>query len=143
MRGGWLSPRGAHRAGGCASLTVAVIPSARDVTASGLPSLPPRTPGASRPPADRWVPPALDLQDLGRVRDGLAAMTRKVPPSLPEDKLPVPSFIYPPPSRDPGPREYARLMRRVSALTGTTSSYGDPAAWPGRQLTATPIGGEL
>jgi len=120
-----------------------VIPSARDVTASGLPSLPPRTPGGSRPPAGRWVPPALDLQDLGRVRDGLAAMTRKVPPSLPEDKLPVPSFIYPPPSRDPGPREYAYLMHLVSALTGTTSPFDNPRAWPARALTATPIGGEL
>ena len=59
---------------------------------------------------------------------------------LPESELPVPSFIYPPIGRDPGPREYARLMRRVSALTGTTSSYDDPAAWPAQQLTATPTG---
>ena len=104
---------------------------------AGAGPLPKRTPGARRPPARGAGP---DLTALQRVRDSLTAMGQ-TPPMLPESELPVPSFIYPPIGRDPGPREYARLMRRVSKLTGTTSSYDDPAAWPAQQLTSTTNGG--
>ena len=108
-----------------------------DVPGSWAGPLPQAQPGARRPPARGAGP---DLEDLRRVRDSLAAMGQ-TQASLPENMLPVPSFIYPPIGRDPGPREYARLMRRVSKLTGTTSSFDDPAAWPAQQLTSTTNGG--
>ena len=108
-----------------------------DVPGSWAGPLPQRQPGARRPPARGAGP---DLEDLRRVRDSLAAMGQ-TQASLPENMLPVPSFIYPPTGRDPGPREYARLMRRVSALTGTTSSYRRPGRLAGAAITATPNGG--
>ena len=47
----------------------------------------------------------------------------------------VPPAAYPDPAQNPGPARYAKLMRRVSAATGTSSSYENPRAWAARALT--------
>ncbi len=48
----------------------------------------------------------------------------------------IPAALYPDPASDPGPAEYSKLMRRVSAATGTASTYENPRAWATRALTA-------
>ena len=77
-----------------------------------------------------WSPaPAVSLLPLAREVAGparrLVALTGwQVPPAA-----------YPDPAQNPGPARYAKLMRRVSAATGTSSSYENPRAWAARALT--------
>ena len=88
--------------------------------AHASPPLPRRRPGAHWPPAP--LPLAREVT-AGTRR--LVALTGQ----------PVPAATYPDPARDPGPARYAKLMRIISAATGTTSTYEDPHAWTARALT--------
>jgi len=80
----------------------------------------PYTPEPVTPPRRRYVSPP-----------------RKAAPKGP---VTVPARLYP--GYDGTAEQYARLMRLCDTLTGTTSDYGDPKAWPRHALTAPKISGD-
>ncbi len=54
--------------------------------------------------------------------------------AMPAGPVNVPARLYP--GYDGTAAQYARLMRLCDRLTGTTSSYSDPKAWPQHALTS-------
>ncbi len=63
------------------------------------------------------------------------SVPRMAKPTGPVD---VPDWLYP--GYDGTAEEYARLMRLCDRLTGTTSRYSNPKAWPQHALTAPQAG---
>ena len=101
------------------------------------PRTPPPRPAPS--PAPQPAPRPYAPEPAPRRRARYVSPPRK---AMPTGRLTgvLPGWLYP--GYDGTAEEYARVMQVCDRMTGTTSIYSDPKAWPQHALTAPRVTGE-